>query len=110
MMCPTCGGAMLTERPHRHSATDRTPSTAAGRAWLATPAGQIVTGMRDAILAIEAGAPLDVDRLARALHATARREHIGLLPDLTACTSADVHHEDAAAIAREYAALEEPTP
>jgi len=24
MMCPTCGGAMLTERPHRHSMTDRT--------------------------------------------------------------------------------------
>jgi len=54
--------------------------------------------------------PLDVGRLARALHATARRGHIGLLPDLTACTSADVHREDAAAIAREYAALEEPTP
>jgi len=36
--------------------TDRTPTTAAGRAWLATPAGQIVTGMRDAILAIEAEA------------------------------------------------------
>jgi len=54
-------------------------------------------------------APLDVERLARALHATARRGHIGLLPDLTACTSADVHREDAEAIAREYAALEEPT-
>jgi hypothetical protein len=52
---------------------------------------------------------LDVERLARALHATARRGHIGLLPDLTACTSADVHREDAAAIAREYLALEEPT-
>ena len=42
----------------------RTPTTAAGRAWLATPAGQIVTGMRDAILAIEdeaeARASLDV--------------------------------------------------
>jgi hypothetical protein len=32
-----------------------------------------------------------------------------LRTDLTACTSADVHREDAAAIAREYAALEEPT-
>ena len=31
----------------------RTPTTAAGRAWLATPAGLIVTGMRAAILAIE---------------------------------------------------------
>jgi hypothetical protein len=62
------------------------------------------------VLAIEAETPLDVERLARALHATARRGHIGLLPDLTACTSADVHREDAAAIAREYAALEEPTP
>jgi len=35
---------------------DRTPTTAAGRAWLATPAGLIVTGMRAAILAIEAEA------------------------------------------------------
>jgi len=34
----------------------RTPTTAAGRAWLATPAGLIVVGMRDAILAIEAEA------------------------------------------------------
>ena len=48
----------------------RTPTTAAGRAWLATPAGLIVSGMRDAILAIEdeAYAPLDVERVARIFH------------------------------------------
>jgi hypothetical protein len=43
--------------------TPRTPTTEAGRAWLATPAGQIVTGMRAAILAIEAEAraPLEAE-------------------------------------------------
>ena len=36
--------------------SDRNPQTASGREWLMTPAGQVVTGMREAILAIEAEA------------------------------------------------------
>ena len=57
MMCPTCGGAMLTERPHRHSATDRTPSTAAGRAMYAKWGHHnFVDEWNASILAIEAEA------------------------------------------------------
>uniref|UniRef100_A0A6M3JIV5 Uncharacterized protein n=1 Tax=viral metagenome TaxID=1070528 RepID=A0A6M3JIV5_9ZZZZ len=39
-----------------------------------------------------------IDALAAALHDTARPRHIGMLPDLTACTGSAVHEEDAAAI------------
>ena len=119
MMCPTCGGAMLTERPHRHSATDRTPSTAAGRAMYAKWGHHnFVDEWNATILAIEdeARAPLDVERLYDALahwyDGADGGESFRLVPmssDGGVMPTGDLH-PFAAAIAREYAALEEPTP
>jgi hypothetical protein len=69
--------------------------------------------MARAILAIEAEAraearaPLDVERLARALHAVS----IGCeYPGRTSRADDIYHRGHAAMLAREYAALEEPTP
>ena len=94
--------------------TDRTPKTAAGRAleqrlaYDRDPAhyepGDFFIDDRRDILAIEAEAraPLDVERLARALHDNSGwyTDHTG--PVCLACT------EDAIDIAREYAKELEP--
>jgi hypothetical protein len=96
--------------------TDRTPTTAAGRALLARLSLDVpwfiagsVAAETDLILAIEAEAraPLDVERLARAIH------------DLRWCKAGDLWHAIAhddeegyrTELARAYAlaALEEPT-
>ena len=84
--------------------TPRTPSTAAGRALAERMTGT-PSWMARAILAIEAEAraPLDVERLARALYV--------IWPNDNQWDAQPVwFREKAEAIAREYAALEEPTP
>jgi len=111
MMCPTCGGAMLTERPHRHSATDRTPSTAAGRAMYAKWGHHnFVDEWNATILAIEdeARAPLEAEiaRL-RAIESAARRLPA---PDLDAKRRRYTIASDEPDFHALRAALEEPTP
>jgi len=115
MICPTCGGAMLTERPHRHYMTDRTPTTEASKfdsvaarvllleADIRWPDDytRLASGVvEELILAIEARASLDVDRLARAIR---NGLHLTDFDDPNPSEAAE-------RIAREYAALEEPTP
>jgi hypothetical protein len=95
--------------------TDRTPTTEAGRALLATfePGTRTNNSYRAVIRAIEAEAraPLDVERLARAMATESVRRWV-----MEAWVDSGVSEpgyatpdEMAAAIAREYAALEEPT-
>ena len=81
------------------------PRTAAGRALLAECEDMDWPTLPDAILDIEAEAraPLDVERLARALYV--------IWPNDNQWDAQPVwFREKAEAIAREYAALEEPTP
>ena len=95
--------------------TPRTPTTAAGRALLARLSLDVpwfiagsVAAETDLIIAIEAEAraPLDVGRLARALHNVSYGCEY---PSRPSRADAIYHRGHAAAIAREYAALEEPT-
>jgi len=62
--------------------------------------------VEELILAIEARAPLDVERLARALHQLQSGPHRDRNP--VAGEGRDACDLDAARLAREYAALEEP--
>ena len=95
--------------------TDRTPSTAAGRALLrllAPPfesmdgnAWAVYNDNEALILAIEAHAPLDVERVGRIFHDRLDQSVLGHAgPVCQPC------RQNAKAFVREYAALEEPTP
>ena len=102
--------------------TDRTPSTAAGRALLARLSLDVpwfiagsVAAETDLILAIEAEArtPLDVERLARAFWSVTRERFAAspLVPDLPEwrdpsidAATWDKSVSDAAEVAREYEA------
>ena len=89
--------------------TDRTPTTAAGRRLLATfeSGNRTNNSYRAVIRAIEAEAraPLDVGLLAKAM----RAEDIAFEADFRNGQKAWTWERHAEALAREYAALEEPT-
>jgi len=93
--------------------TDRTPSTAAGRAMYAKWGHHnFVDEWNATILAIEdeARAPLDVERLARALFGVLGWPHRLQPLYMDGDFDNPLWAKWATDIAREYAALEEPTP